>query len=208
METKNILLLASQSQSRKGLIEEMQIPFKVLAQSADEETCDQSLPVDQLVQCIAREKMKHVLLPKGKEGDICFVLTADTLSQDGQGSILGKPADKEAAIAMLKALRQDDKAYAKTTSAFCLDKKVYKNGAWQTLEHIEVCDSAEHVFIVEDKWIETYLKKSCGYKSSGTIAIEEFGMQFLKSINGSYSTIRGLPLFELRQALEKIGFFR
>jgi predicted house-cleaning NTP pyrophosphatase (Maf/HAM1 superfamily) len=29
----------------------------------------------------------------------------------------------------------------------------------------------------------------------------------LKTVTGSYSTIIGLPLFEVREALEKLGFF-
>ncbi|MCX5922118.1 MAG: Maf family protein [Candidatus Dependentiae bacterium] len=44
-------------------------------------------------------------------------------------------------------------------------------------------------------------------EAAHTIAIEEFGAQFLKVIHGSYLTIVGLPLFELREALEELDFF-
>ena len=204
MKTKNVLLLASQSQSRKELLEEMRISFKVIHQDADESVCDHTLPFEALVKDIALEKMKHVVVPEGSEGDICFVLTSDTLTQGVDGKLLGKPSDREDAIKKIKNVR----GKSRTTSAFCLEKKVFKNGSWEIAERIEDCVGADHHFIVSDEWIETYLNESFGYKSSGSIAIEGFGLQFSQSINGSYSTIRGLPLFELRQALEKIGFFR
>jgi predicted house-cleaning NTP pyrophosphatase (Maf/HAM1 superfamily) len=42
--------------------------------------------------------------------------------------------------------------------------------------------------------------------SCGAGRIEDFGENFLKSVNGSYTTILGLPMFELRRALKEIGF--
>ena len=38
------------------------------------------------------------------------------------------------------------------------------------------------------------------------MAIEGVGSQFVKSIDGSYTAIVGLPLFELRTALLELGF--
>ena len=38
-------------------------------------------------------------------------------------------------------------------------------------------------------------------------AIEGFGGQFLQEVRGSYSAIVGLPLFQVRTALEHIGVF-
>jgi len=40
----------------------------------------------------------------------------------------------------------------------------------------------------------------------GAGMVEGFGASFLKSINGSYSAVIGLPLFELRDALKKLDF--
>ena len=203
MKSKNVLLLASQSDSRKALLEECKIPFKIIKQFADEAKCGTSLPIEQLVRQIALLKMDHVILPKGKDGDVCFVLTADTLSQDMNGNLHGKPVDRYDAIEKLKQLRKK----SRTITAFCLDKKFYKDGTWKTIERIEECVKADYIFVVPDEWIDTYLAESWGHKASGAIAIEYFGTQFTKTISGSYSTIRGLPMFELRIALEKIGFF-
>ena len=201
---KNILLLGSKSQSRQGLLREVQIPFKVVGQNADETQCDWGLPLPKLVQKIALHKMNNVVLPAaGDDGTICFVLTADTLSQDKSGMINGKPIDKNDAIIKIKMARKG--TYLCT--AFCLDKKIWRNSSWHVEERIEEWVSAEYNFVVPDDWIDIYLEKSLGLQTSNAIAVEEFGGQFLEVVRGSYSAIVGLPLFQVRKALERISFF-
>ena len=41
---------------------------------------------------------------------------------------------------------------------------------------------------------------------SGAGVVEDHGLSYLKSISGSYTAVLGLPLYELRLALKKIGF--
>lgn len=200
---KNILFLASKSPSRHALLKESQIPFAVIEQDADEKTCDHTQPLEQLVQSIARHKMNHALLPTGKENDLCFVLTADTLSQDYDGTINGKPHNRADAIAMIKRAREG----SRLATAFCLDRRVYRNGAWETDRRIERCITASYIFAIPDHWIEIYLDTTIALSASNAIAIERYGAQFLKTIDGSYSTIVGLPMFELREALEELEFF-
>jgi|SRR5579863_3464276 len=203
--TKNILYLGSKSASRKMLLNEACIPFVTVDQTADETQCDWNLPLPQLVAHIARYKMEHVILPDGKsEGDICFVLTADTMSHDKQGVIHGKPVDRDDAIAKIKALAEG----SYLCSAYCLDKKVWQSGNWHVQERIQDVVAAEFIFSVPAQWLETYIANTPILSVSGAIAVEGFGNQFLKTVNGSYTTIIGLPLFEVREALERMGFFR
>ncbi|MDR3647007.1 MAG: Maf family protein [Candidatus Babeliales bacterium] len=204
-----ILYLASQSESRQRLLRDSGIPFQTIAQDADEKNFDHTLPLEELVKAIAVSKMEHVILPLGKtEGDICFVLSADTLGLNYNGEICTKPADKDDAIAMLKSYRKG----SQTGTAFCLDKKVYKNNSWQVEKRILGFASAKYIFDVPDEWIERYfelsIKSGVHYLNvSGAVAIEEFGAQFLKTITGSYTGVVGLPLYEVRQALDELGFF-
>ena len=203
--TKNILYIGSKSQPRKMLLEEAKIPFIVVEQDANETQCDWSLPLAQLVLSIALYKMQHVILPLGKtEGEICFVLTADTMSHDKTGKINGKPVDREDAIEKIKAAR----AGSFLCTAFCLDKKIWRNGVWEIEERIADIVFAEFLYVVDDEWIDYYLEHTPYLDVSGAIAVEKFGNQFLKSVHGSYSTIIGLPLFEIRQALDRLGFFK
>ncbi len=200
---KYTLYLASQSYSRQQLLKEAEIPFQLLSQDADESACDWGVPLDRLVSSISLHKMNHVTLPAGKEGDTILVITADTLSQDANGVMQGKPKDRKDAIAKIKQARHG----TKLGTAFCLDKKVYQQGEWSIAERIHEVVRAEYLFYVPDKWIEQYLEKSIGLSCSNAIAVELFGAQFLKHVRGSYSTVVGLPMYEVREALERMGFF-
>jgi len=200
---KNILLLASSSASRKQLLTDAAIPFVTVPQDADESACDWGMSLQKVVEHIAIFKMAHVIMPTGADGQEKYVLTADTLTLNKSGEILGKPTSREQAIAHIKSIR----AGVSTGTAFCLEKKLFHDNAWHTSEQIVRFVQAEYQFNVPDAWIERYFEASEIYQKSGAIAIEGFGALFLKEVRGSYYTIVGLPLFELRESLEKIGFF-
>ncbi len=200
---KNILYLASQSLSRQQLLSEAKIPFELLTQTADEAACDWGLPLHKLVASIARYKMEHADLSGIDREKEIFVLTADTLSQDENGTIQGKPKDRADAIEKIKEARGG----TRLCTGFCLDKKAWKNGQWQMVDRVEQVVHARYKFIIPDEWIETYLEKSPGLNCSNAIAVEQYGGQFLKEVQGSYTAIVGLPLYEVREALEKLGFF-
>lgn len=204
MKTTSILYLGSSSLSRQMLLRQAGIPFTLLKQSADETQCDWNLPLPDVVKNIALYKMEHCLMPSGTDGERCFVLTADTLSVDARGCIQGKPTDKADAIAKLRAIRDGS---VTTGTAFCLERKIYRGGSWITEERIVEFVKAEYLFNVPEAWIETYLQSFEGQLGTASINIEESGNLFLKEIKGSYSTVVGLPLYELRLALEKLGFY-
>ncbi len=204
----NILLLASSSSSRQQLLTDACIPFTIVPQVAEELAPDSGLPLQELVERIATAKMDHVVMPAGVEGDIAFVLTADTLTQYASGVIAGKPVNKEHAIEQIKAARAGQIV---TATAFCLEKKEFKMtagaGSWHSIERVIRYVPAQYQFIVPDEWIERYFELSKGYQGSGAIAIEGFGSLFLKEVQGSYSAIVGLPLYELREELNRLRFF-
>lgn len=199
----HILYLASKSESRKKLLQKAGITFEIIEQDVDETQCDWNLPLQQVVESIARYKMEHVILPTGKEGQTIFVLTADTLSIDATGAIRGKPNDKADAVAMLKAARKGPNICG---TAFCLDKKLFKNGSWHTDKRIINYAQATYEFDIPDEWIDEYITRVDALQAAGAIRIED-GAQFVKSISGSYAAIVGLPMFELRQALMALGFY-
>ena len=200
----NKLLLASSSFSRQKLLRECGIPFELIQQDADESACDWGMAIEKVVASIARHKMDHAQIPHGKEvGQVAYVLTADTLTKDVHGTLCGKPQSREEAIAMIKTAREG----SSVCTAFCLDKREWDGAEWQIVRRIERDDRADLLFSIPDEWIGTYFANSIGLKVSSAIAIEEFGQQFLRSVNGSYSTIVGLPMPELRESLHELGFF-
>ncbi|MEX0849776.1 MAG: Maf family protein [Candidatus Dependentiae bacterium] len=197
------LYLGSSSQSRQMLLRDADIPFTLVKQSADETMCDWGLSLQQVVESIALYKMEHIILPKGKDGEVCFILTADTLTENSAGKLEGKPTDREDAITKLKSSRKG----VRTGTAFCLERRVWKNNAWHVDVHLLKFVQASYIFHVPDNAIDFYLD-NVPVIGSGAIAIEGFGSQFLKTIDGSYTAVVGMPMYELRECLTQLGFFK
>lgn len=201
MEKK--LFLGSKSRSRQELLKQARIPFQIVEQDADETVCDWNLSFNEIVQSIALYKMEHVVLPSGADCAICFVLTADTMTCGTDGSMNGKPVDRDDAIKKIKNAKDG----AVTGTAFCLDKKIWRDNVWHTEQRIRRYAEGSCLFDVPDEWLEIYLAQPFVYSSAGALFVEGFGAQFVKEIHGSYTAIIGLPMFELREALIEIGFF-
>ena len=201
----HVLYIASNSASRKNLLQQAQIPFQVIDQDADESLISTQQPLSDIVVQIAQLKMQHAQIPAGTtEGQICFVLTADTLGLATMNHrVLCKPVDRDDAISML----QDSRQGTLTATGFCLRTLQWQGGSWKVLQEIVDCDQAESIFDVPHEFIDFYLNVVPFLTVSGAISIEGVGGQFLESVNGSYETIVGLPMFKIRQALFKIGFY-
>lgn len=226
------LYLASTSRARRLLLVQSRIPFTVIQQTSDETVYSGNLSFQEIVTQIARSKMDHAVMPqdhlnqasleradaniKGEsilqstahssstpKEDTCFVLTADTLCVDNDGTLYGKPTDWDDAKRMLRIWRSG----CTVATAFCLDKKLYNDGAWHTQERIERCVTTRISFDIPDEWLDTYIEQTASLSVAGAMAIEEYGALFVHSIEGSYTNIMGLPLYEVRQALSKLGFF-
>ncbi|MDP3787691.1 MAG: Maf family protein [Candidatus Chromulinivorax sp.] len=204
MTTSHVLYIASNSASRKKLLEVAKIPFKVIEQDADESLVSIHQPLSEIVMQIALLKMEHAHIPVGQvEGEICFVLTADTLGLTTGGRVLCKPTDRSDAISMLV----DSRAGTVTATGFCLRKMQWQNNSWVVLQEVIDFDQANSIFDVSDDCMDFYLDAIPFLSVSGAISIEGFGGQFLKSVDGSYETIIGLPMFKIRHALWSFGFY-
>lgn len=197
------LYLASGSATRKSLLMDSQIPFSFISQNADESQASLQQSLESLVSELAQLKMSHVLYPFGKEGDIAFFLTADTMTIDPNGKFYGKPIDRQDAIGMIKACRQG----ANVGTAFCLERKQFLAGCWETKESFVGYDQAWCVVDIPDEFIDFYLDSVPFADLSAGISIEGFGDQFVKEISGSYSAVLGLPMYKVRAALYQLGFY-
>ncbi|MBP6869915.1 Maf family protein [Candidatus Babeliales bacterium] len=199
-----VLYIASNSASRKNLLEQAQIPFRVIAQDADESLIDTNQSLSQIVTQIAQLKMQHAQIPQGEyENEICFVLTADTMGLTKSGRILTKPVDRADAIMML----EDARIGTLTVTGFCLRKLQWQQGFWVVVEEVVDVDQANSIFNVPDQFLDFYLDAIPFLSVSGAISIEGIGAQFLASVSGSYEAVVGLPMFKLRDYLFAFGFY-
>ncbi len=202
---KNVIYLASNSVSRKNLLLQAKIHCEVIPQTANESDVNVEQPLSDVVMQIAQLKMTHAVLPLGKsEGDVCFVLTADTMGLTKSGRLLTKPSDRSDAISMLRDCRQGPQT---TVTGFCLRKYQWQQGAWQMMQEESGFDKASMLFQVPESRMDFYLDNTPFLSVSGAVSIEHFGGQFCQSLNGSYEAIIGLPMFKIRQTLETLMFF-
>jgi septum formation protein len=204
MISSHVLYIASNSASRKKLLEQANIPFLVIPQDADEKSILTDQPFSDIVMQIAQLKMQHAQIPAGThEGAVCFVLTADTLGLSNQGRVLCKPVDRQDAISMLNDARQG----TVTATGFCLRKMSWQHGVWVIEKEVVDFDRADSIFDVPDAFLDYYLQSIPYLSVSGAVSIEGVGGQFLKSVHGSYETIVGLPMFKIRHSLYEFGFY-
>ncbi|MFH1832201.1 MAG: Maf family protein [bacterium] len=203
------LYLGSQSQSRKKLLEETGYTFKVLDHTSDEQiTTHTEHDFSNYVLAIAQHKMDSLILPEHdahKTGDTIFVLTADTMVRTKNShQVFGKPRDKEHALYMLQTYRNEA---VEVATGCCLERKKWENGAWVRDETRAWTTVASVEFVVGQDDVDLFIKQvPLVMHAAGAAIIEGFGQNFCKSIQGAYSSIMGLPMFELRQVLKDLGF--
>lgn len=203
---QNILYLASQSPARKKLLDIAHISYKIIEHESDECAITHSDSFDEYVLAIARHKIEHAVLPVAlQDKNHIFLLTADTLVQTpNKQEILGKPTDRDDAERMLGLLR---KGPAELVTGCCLEKKKYTKEGWQTIDKRHWTTSAQFEFHVpKDKVDEYYRQMPEAMHACGGSIIERYGLNFLRSINGSPTTIIGIPLPELHKNLSSMAF--
>ncbi len=205
-KNKNTLLLASASQSRQRLLTEARIPFKVIEHQCDERAVQQPGTVEEIVQHLAFCKASMAVLPTAVLPPVAvdepvFVLAADTFISDSQGNLYGKQSTYDAAVATLRTLNREG---ARVTSGFCCQRRVNN----QVVEQIAGAVGSRVELDLSDAHIATYLAGRPDFMHiAGALAVEEFGAQFVRAIHGSYTAVLGLPMVEVREALEQLGFF-
>jgi septum formation protein len=111
------------------------------------------------------------------------------------GAALGKPADAAAAAAMLAAL--SDRSHEVITAVAI---------RWQTQIAQAVSISRVTFRAMARDEIERYVATGEPFDKAGGYAIQGKAAAFVQHLEGSYSGVMGLPLFEMAEILARIGF--
>ncbi len=183
------LLLASASPRRAELLTQLGFSFRVCPADIDERPLAAERP-DAYVLRIASEKALAV----AAGGPPGLVLAADT-AIDLDGCILGKPQDREAAAVMLRALSGRSHRVL-TAIALCRGE----------LLHSEVVVTEVQFAELSDADIRAYVATGEADDKAGSYAIQGRAAQFVRRIDGSYSAVVGLPLYETVIALRSLGY--
>ena len=123
------------------------------------------------------------------------VLAADT-EVVVDGAVLGKPEDAAGAIAMLEGL--SDRTHDVITAVAV---------RWNTKIMLAVSTSRVAFRALNRDEIERYVATGEPFDKAGGYAIQGRGAVFIRHLDGSYSGVMGLPLFETAEILQKIGYY-
>lgn len=205
--SRDVLYLGSQSRARKRLLEYAHITHKVVEHGSDENVVGPFASFQEHVVAIARSKIRSLFLPSPESVDTpyLFVVTADTLVKNARsGIILGKPRDRAHAVDMLI---QEHEGPVEVMTGCCLVKYRRDGSVWVVDQQEEWANGALVEFFVDQASVDEYLETfPFALNCSGAGVVEDHGLSYLKSVHGSYSAVIGLPLYELRMALKKMGF--
>lgn len=183
-------ILASGSLRRRELLDQMGLKYKVVIADVDESARPGEAPAD-YVHRIAAKKAQWVT---DRDASDLPVLAADTAVVLA-GKILGKPGSSAAAAEMLLGLS------GRSHEVFSAVRLVTRNGAESRRLSISQVTFAP----LDPAWIAAYCACAEPLDKSGAYAIQGFAARYISRLEGSFSGVMGLPLFESMELLHHAG---
>lgn len=181
------VILASQSPSRKMLLEQAGVQLEVVVSGVDEDVPGYFTP-EQTVEALAQRKARAVAaLRPGRA-----VIGADSVVSI-DGLIIGKPADEEAAKATLRRL-------SGRTHRLCTGVCLMVGEKEQVFHQVtEVA-----FYPLSEEEIAEYVAMGESTGRAGGYGIEGIGVMLVKEIKGDYPNIVGLPVAETLRRLREM----
>ncbi len=188
---KSKLILASASPRRLDLLTRMGFaPDEVIPADIDENPRKRENPED-YVQRVAKEKAEAIFA-KTKDA---FVLSADTTVVRA-GKIIGKAETRDEAKAIMLELRG---CRHKVLTAVCI---IAPDGT----QRMKLVTTSVRFKNFSDGEMEEYLDTNEWQGKAGAYGIQGDPGGFCISINGSFSSVVGLPMYETKNLLTGLGF--
>ena len=183
------LVLASASPRRRELLAQIGVPHEVRAADVDERLLEGEAPAAGALRlAAAKARAVQAALGTGRP-----VLGADTIVVL-DGVTLGKPRDREDALAMLARLS------GRTHRVLSAVALATAQGVAQRLS-----DSAVRLRALTPAECVAYWETGEPADKAGAYAIQGRGAVFIAALEGSYSGVMGLPLFETAELLAAAG---
>jgi septum formation protein len=185
------LLLASASPRRRDLLRQIGLEPQIVATNVDESRLAGEAPAN-YVERLARLKAETAWqrLPPERPQTILAADTAVVLD----GEIFGKPASRAEALEMLARL--SDRTHDVLTGV-----------ALRTVRGTHVRLNVSHVTFraLQPDECEAYWQSGEGTDKAGGYAVQGLAALFISAIDGSFSGVMGLPLYETAELLRGAG---
>ena len=183
------LYLASSSPRRRELLAQIGVCYQVISIDVPEQRAPGESP-EQYVQRLALEKARAGHASAGDSG--IPVLGADTVVVlDGQ--VMEKPKDKSDGLAMLEKLSGKTHEVLSAVALVGEKEKVVMN---RSRVSFRATTGQER----EDYW-----NTGEPQDKAGSYAVQGLAAVFISNIEGSFSGVMGLPLFETAELLKEFG---
>ncbi len=184
------IYLASQSPRRRELLRQIGVTHTVVNVDVSEQPhAGES----------AQEFAVRVALDKARAGWQAIpdrqrrpVLGADTVVVAG-GNILGKPRDRDAALSMLRLL------------SGCTHEVITAVALVADREAVRISTSSVTFRTVSEAECVAYWETGEPADKAGGYAVQGLAAMFISRLDGSYSGVMGLPLFETALLLNEFG---
>ena len=184
------LLLASNSPRRRQLLGDAGFEFQSVAPDVAEKF-DVDLTLRELTAFNAIRKALCV----ARRHPAKVVLAADTLVALND-QIIGKPADIDEAIAILRRL--SGRAHEVCSSVFICHLAQARLASFDEISRVRFRRLSE-------KGIERYINKVDPLDKAGAYAAQGHGAEIIEKIEGSYTNVIGLPMEKTITALAEFG---
>lgn len=198
------LYLASQSPRRSQLLQQIGVRHEILVANTDGDIQEDAEAIEVVlpgeaprdyVQRVTGLKLDAAVARLQRRGlPVAPVLTSDTTVALGT-EILGKPADAQDAKAMLR------KISGQTHEV--LTAVAVQHGA-QRLQALSV--SKVRFMPMTEAQIDAYVASGEPFGKAGSYGVQGLAAAMIEHMDGSYSGIMGLPVFETAQLLRQIGW--
>ena len=195
----SFIYLASQSPRRAMLLQQLGVQHRALLPQADEdaEALEALIPGElpaAYVQRVTRAKLAAAKLRLAHSGlPAAPILCADTTVALGR-RILGKPLDAADALRTLRAL--SGRTHRVLTAV----------ALWTGARRIEALNTSHVRFaVIPLVEIKNYVAGGEPFGKAGAYAIQSSLAGWIEHIEGSHSSIMGLPLFETARLLRRAG---
>ncbi len=176
-----MIYLASASPRRHALMRYLNIPFEVVSVEVDESL---SHTTDGLEAAYDNAyKKAHAAYEKLQKP----VLGCDTVVQCGSW-LMGKPKHRDDAYQMLKALSGQTHVVYTACVVFFQDQVHHLHG-----------EAKVTFYPLTDEAIHAYIDTNEPFGKAGAYAIQGEALKFVKTIDGDYASIMGLPVGALMQ---------
>ncbi len=185
-----LLVLASVSPRRSALLRQIGVPHRVVPSTIEEARLEHE-PVRRCVQRLAEHKALEVYARLHDNSLVVLGADTEVVIDD---AMLGKPRDRRDGIEMLARLSGREH---EVFSAVALAQRGTVNSS--------LCRSTVRFRILAAAECEAYWDSAEPCDKAGGYAIQGLGAVFVERLQGSYSAVMGLPLFETAALLSAAG---